>query len=395
MKMKFNIYLFEYAISSLLREKAKNIFIFIVLTLVIFLLSSVFFISHSLKYELDLTLNELPQITVQKIKAGRSYEIESERLNEIMDINGVENAYGRIWGYYFFKNGGVNFTLIGIDEFDENYKNSLEKISENFNDRLFDSSASMVVGVGVKRVMQENYYEKYFNFIKPNGELKKVYIAGEFNSISELESNDVIVMSNDNIREVFDLKNDTFTDIVVKVANPKEIATVVGKIQQLYPDTRVISKNDLSVSYQNIFDYKSGVFLALFLVSLFTFFIIIYDKLSGLSSERKKEIGVLKAIGWSVNDVLKAKFYEGFILSFFAYIVGVSIALFFVFILNAPLLRFIFEGYSVLKTSFSLVFVLDMQTLFLVFFLSVPIFIAATIIPSWKIATLDADEVMR
>lgn len=202
-------------------------------------------------------------------------------------------------------------------------------------------------------------------------------------------------MSNDNIREVFDLKNDTFTDIVVKVANPKEIATVVGKIQQLYPDTRVISKNDLSVSYQNIFDYKSGVFLALFLVSLFTFFIIIYDKLSGLSSERKKEIGVLKAIGWSVNDVLKAKFYEGFILSFFAYIVGVSIALFFVFILNAPLLRFIFEGYSVLKTSFNLVFVLDMQTLFLVFFLSVPIFIAATIIPSWKIATLDADEVMR
>ena len=111
------------------------------------------------------------------------------------------------------------------------------------------------------------------------------------------------------------MDEDKATDIVVKVANPEEIFTVASKIKLLYPDTRVITNKELEISYQNIFDYKGGLFLALFVVSIFTFFIIIYDKASGLTSEEKKEIGILKAIGWQVEDVLKEKFYESFIIS--------------------------------------------------------------------------------
>ena len=205
----------------------------------------------------------------------------------------------------------------------------------------------------------------------------------------------MIVMSKESVREIFDMSPTQATDIVVKVANVEEIATIASKIKLMYPDCRVITKDDLKISYQNIFDYKSGVFLALFIVSLFTFFIIIYDKASGLSSEEKREIGILKAIGWRVDDVLKEKFYEGFIISFFAYLLGVFLSLGFVYILKAPLLQNIFTGYSELKTSFELPFVFDIQTLALVFFLSVPIYIAATIIPSWRSATLEADEVIR
>ena len=173
------------------------------------------------------------------------------------------------------------------------------------------------------------------------------------------------------------------------------MSTVASKIKLLYPDTRIVTTQDLKVSYQNIFDYKSGIFLALFIVSLFTFFIIIYDKSSGLSSEEKREIGILKAIGWRVDDVLKEKFYESFIISFFSYTLGITLSFAYVYLLQAPVLQNIFVGYSQLKTSFELPFVFDFQTLFLVFFLSVPIYIAATIIPSWKVATLEADEVIR
>ena len=391
MNAKINIYLIEYAINSLLRQKYKNIFITAILTTLIFLLSSVFFITNSIKYELQSTVDALPEIVVQKIKAGRHYDIDISTADDILGITGVNSSVARVWGYYYFENAGVNFSVVGIDEYEEQYKNSLNDVAET----LDFSSSSMVVGVGVKKSMNDSYYKEYFNFIKPDGTLKKVNISGVFYGDTQLESNDMIVMSKENVRDVFDIDDNKATDIVVRVANVDEIATVATKIKLMYPDTRVITKDDLKISYQNIFDYKSGVFLALFIISLFTFFIIIYDKASGLSSEEKREIGILKAIGWRVDDVLKEKFYESFIISFFAYLLGILFSFAFVYIFKAPLLQNIFTGYSQLKTSFELPFVLDIQTLALVFFLSVPIYVAATIIPSWKSATLEADEVIR
>jgi ABC-type lipoprotein release transport system permease subunit len=195
--------------------------------------------------------------------------------------------------------------------------------------------------------------------------------------------------------EIFGMSKDEATDIVLSVANPEEIPTIIEKIRNIYPDTRIITQNDLRVSYQNIFDYKSGMFLALFIVSAFTFFMIVYDKASGLSSEEKKEIGILKAIGWKIDDILKEKFYEAFIVSFVAFLSALILALFFVYTLEAPLIKDIFIGYSRLKPSFSLPFVFDFQTVFLLFFLSIPLYLAAIIIPSWKVASMDADEVMR
>ena len=395
MKNKINLYLVEFAINALLRAKRKNIFIFIIFTLLTTLLTATFLITGSIKYELQTTVNSLPQITVQKVKAGRHYDIDSAIANEIVTIAGVEQAIPRVWGYYYFANAGVNFSIVGIDQYEEQYTNSLSKITKEFDFDKLNTHHSMVVGKGVKKVLKESYYNDYFNFIKPNGSFKKIYLAGIFDGDTELEANDMILMSKDDVREIFDMPNGKATDIVVKVANPHEITTIASKIKLMYPDSRVITNNDLQVSYQNIFNYKSGLFLALFIISLFTFFMIVYDKSSGLSSEEKREIGILKAVGWSVDDVLKEKFYEAFIISFFAYILGILIAFGYVYGLNAPLLRDVFVGYSQLKTTFELPFIFDIQTLFLVFLLSVPIYIGATIIPSWRASTLEVDEIIR
>ncbi len=393
--MKINKYLIEYAINSLLRQKGKNIFILIIFTLLIALITSIFFISNSIKHELNLTIDKLPAITIQKLQAGKVVDMESSRADEIITIAGVEDVTSRVWGYYYFENAGVNFSIMGIDNYESQYTNSLTKIVNDTTKTDILDKDFMLVGAGVKKILKENYYNDYFNFITNDGSFKKVKIGGVFNSDIQLQSNDMIIVSKELAYEILGVEDDKSTDIVVKVSNPQELETIVNKIKLLYPDCRVITNEDFKVSYQNIFDYKSGLFLALFIISLFTFFIIIYDKTSGLTSSEKTEIGILKALGWKVDDILKEKFYESFIISFVAYILGVTIAFCFVYFLNAPLLRDIFEGYSQLKTTFNLPFVVDFQILTLVFFITIPIYIAATIIPSWKTATLDADEVIR
>jgi len=393
--LAINHFLIGFAISSLFRRGAKSFFTIFIFTSLIFLLSSILFISNSIKEELFITLKSLPQITVQKLQAGRHTNIETSKIDKLLKLNGVQSAVPRVWGYYYFEKAGVNFSVVGIDSFDKQYKKSFETIVEDIDFDELEKNNSMIVGVGVNEVLSQNYYKGFFNFIKPDGELKKIKIASTFKSSTALESNDIVLMPKNLVLEIFGMDKNKVTDIVLGVANPKEIPTISKKIKNLFPDTRVITNSDLRVSYQNIFDYKSGMFLALFIVSAFTFFMIVYDKASGLSSEEKREIGILKALGWKIDDVLKAKFYEAFAVSFISFLVGVILALFFVYTLQAPILRDIFIGYSRLKPNFDLPFMLDFQTLFLLFFLTIPLYIAAIIIPSWKVASMNADEVMR
>ncbi len=391
----FNLLLFEYALSAIKRRGAKNIFILVIFFILIFLLSSIFFISNSIKKELSFTVDSLPDITIQKLQAGRQQDISLDVVDKLSQIEGVSAVAPRVWGYYYFKNAGANFAVVGVSRFDANYKKSIQKVVDKFDKTLFDKNNTMIVGKGVGKILKSNYYDKYFNFIKPNGDFKRVYIAGTFKDGTLLESNDIILLSNDNAREIFAMSEDKATDITLRVPNPKEVNEIASKIRLMYPNFRVITKNDLRISYNNIFDYKSGIFLALFVVALFTFFIIIYDKTSGLSSDEKREIGVQKAVGWKIGDIILQKFYEAFILSFVAFFSAVTFAIFYVYFLNAPILRDIFTGYSVLKPPFELPFSFDFGTIALIFFTTVPLYIAATIIPSWFAATLEADEVIR
>ncbi len=388
---KINFYLLEYAINYILRYKSKNIFISIVLTLLVAILASFFFVQNSLKLEFESTLDAQPQIIITNQKAGRDTTVDEKVIDKLLNINGVGDVVSRVWGYYDFSHMNAKFILVGIDEFENQDNATLASIAQNVDLNV----SSMLVGQGVKKTLSNSYYRKYFNFILPDGESKKIYIAGTFKATTQFESNDMIVMNKDTLRNIFGYKKQEATDLAVTVNNPKEIASVILKIQNMYPTFKVVARKDLKTVLQSQFNTKSSLFLILFMVSLFTFFMIIYDKSSGLSSEEKKEIGILKAIGWRVEDVLKARFYEALILSFFSYIIGIIIALFFVYILNAPILKNIFIDYHTIENNFKLPFVLDYETLLLLFLLSVPVYLFATIIPSWRVATLDADEVIR
>lgn len=395
MSFKPNFLLLDYAIRSLMRRFGKSFFIFFILSLLIFVLASVLMIADAIKLELNTTLKTLPQITLQRFIAGKQSDVPLERVEVLLDIEGITAITPRVWGYYYFKPAGVNFSIVGIDAYEEQYSKTLSNLTQHFDIKLLEKENGMIIGEGVKKILRENYYTDFFNFITSEGKWQRVYIAGVFHSDLALESNDLILLPKKLAYAIFGMDEHKATDIIVKVANIKEIATIVQKINERYPDMRAITQDDIRVSYQNIFDYKSGFFLALFSICAFAFFIIIYDKTSGLSSEEKREIGILKAIGWSSDDILKEKFYESFTLSLSAFLLGVTGSLFYVYALQAPLLRNLFMGYSALKPSFALPFSVDVSMLVLLFLLSVPIYIAATLIPVWRASTLDADKVMR
>jgi ABC-type lipoprotein release transport system permease subunit len=187
----------------------------------------------------------------------------------------------------------------------------------------------------------------------------------------------------------------TATDLAVTVANPRELVTVAAKIAELFPDTRPILKSEMLRTYDSLFDWRGGMMVVVLAGALFSFIIFAWDKATGLSAEERREIGILKSIGWETADVLLLKFWEGMAISLTAFLVGVVLAYCHVFFFSASLFEHALKGWAVLYPRFRLVPAVDAYQLCVLFFLSVFPYTAATIIPSWLAATVDPDAAMR
>ena len=161
--MKFNIYLLEFALFSLMRKGAKTLFVFFILTFLIFLLASVLFISDAIKHELNVSIEHLPELTLQRLQAGKQINVPLKRVEPLLEIEGVASVIPRVWGYYYFKVAGVNFSVVGIDAFEQSYKESLQNVVDAYDVKALEKEGGMIVGAGVKKILVENYYQDFFN----------------------------------------------------------------------------------------------------------------------------------------------------------------------------------------------------------------------------------------
>jgi ABC-type lipoprotein release transport system permease subunit len=212
---------------------------------------------------------------------------------------------------------------------------------------------------------------------------------------AELVSTDLLIMHEDDYGALFPTAPDRAVDLAVTASNPRELPTIAAKIVSRFPDTRAILKEEMLRTYDAIFDWRSGLLLAILVTAIGTFAIFAWDRATGLSAEERKEIGVLKGVGWDTSDVLLLKFWEGAALSLTAFCIGTIAATLHVFYLGASLFANLLKGWSVLYPTFNPapeVTLLQFGTLFL--FTVFP-YAAATVIPSWRAATIDPDAAMR
>ena len=375
---------------SLWRRRYKNGAILLIFSLLIMLVSAVFLSAASIEAMLQKTLRDTSDIYLQRVVAGRMAPMKEERIEKIMEIEGIEAIYPRVWGYYYYAPAGVNFSVVGVDPDFPAFSKAITQILQA--QEL--PPKSMLIGQGVQKVLKAHWYKERFNFIKPDGSMEEVKIAGVFHT-DTLFNYDTILLPLALARTVFDLREDEMTDFAITLQNPKEMRTIAQKLRFLFPDCRVITKEDLRTSYQNLFDYKSGVFLALMLAAFFAFFVLVFEKASSVTRSEVREIAILKALGWRVSDILIVKSLESFLILFFALFIGILGAYVWVYIFQAPLLRDLFSGFSTLKPPFVLEPLFEPSLFITLFLLVAPLYIAATIIPNWRAAVVDVEEALR
>jgi len=384
--MTKHLKILEYALSSIARRRFKNIAIIVAFSFAVSALSTVLFFTDSLKTEAENVLTSAPDLIVQSTRAGRHELIPIEYAEQIKNIPGVGEATPRYWGYYYDALTKANYTLTGIPGRDT----SLELVKG----RLPGAEGEAAIGAGVADLRKS---ELDGELILINSRFKGVLynVVGVFSSESVLLTNDLVVLGNDDVIDFFGFPPGKATDIAVRVYNSREVQTVAAKIKKLFPDTRPITKSELIRTYDMVFNWRSGMMIAVFSGAVIAFCILAWDKATGISAEEKQEIGILKAIGWDTSDVLALKFWEGFIISLTSFFLGVIGGFVHVFFTDSSMLAPIIKGWSVLFPEFHLIPHINIYQLFVMGFLVITPYVVSTIIPAWKTAITDPDAVMR
>ena len=368
-------YLIDFTLSSLLRRRAKNAGLLLVYTLIVFVLASVMLFTHALRHEAVHVLAEAPEIVLQRMVAGRHDLVPASYLDRIGEVRGVQKKAGRLWGYFYDPAVRANYTLM-VPPTDA------------------PASGEAVIGAGIARARGLSVGD-FVTWRGSDGQPHTLRIVRLLDSDSELVSSDLVLVSEDFFRGFFGVPPGRFTDLALSVRNPREVRKVAEKLTLLLPDARPILREEILRTYDAIFAWRQGVVYVLLVGAVLAFVVFAWDKASGLSAEERREIGILKAVGWETGDVIRMKFWEGAIVSLTAFLLGYVAAYAHVFFADAVLFEPVLKGWAVLYPHFQLTPTIDGLQLATLFFFTVFPYTVATIVPIWRAAITDPDTVMR
>lgn len=394
MKNKITFFYFSYL--QLLADRSKHLGVFFLASLLITIVCSFYFISDSLSQTIRSTIDKQPDYIINRVVSGKVVDTPKEWIEKALKIDGISQVQERVYGRFFYEPAEQYFTIVGVDFFDKQITENLEKLTKGIDIKEFLSKNHMIIGEGVKKFLDQYHFFEYYNFRPIDKSVEKVYIYKQFDNSTNLVSSDIIVMEMGLAKKILGIDKDHSTDIVIRIPNIDEKENIKNKIRsQSFFDIRLLSKEDMLKEYDGFFEYRSSVFMILFLVVLLSFLLLLFQRYTYVNSIDKKEVGILRALGWSIQKIIYLKLTQNFLIFSVAFILGVNLAYFYVFILDAPVLRGIFLGISNLSYSVSFIPIINLSTLLIIYmFFIIPI-LAAVIFPVWKIAIEDPIEAIR
>lgn len=398
-------YIIDFTLSSLLRRKVKNFGLLALYTLIVFILASTMFFTYAIKKEASQILKGAPEIVVQKIVAGRHDLFPLSYAETIKNIRGVSAVESRLWGYYYDSLVSANYTLLTPPSNEAAKPSAKTTVVEDESgvqtpQALFELNGAtlepgtLIIGNGIAR-LRTIVKDDHMPFRAFDGKVMNFRIAGVLSSQSELVSSDLMLITGEDFRKLFGIDQSHVTDLTVAVNNPSEVAMVASKIKKLLPDARPIIRDEILRTYDSIFNWRGGMMIVIFSAAVLAFVIFAWDKASGLSAGERREIGILKAVGWETSDVIQMKFWEGAMVSLTAFFTGVILAYVHVFFTGSIVFEPALKGWSSLYPNFELTPFINLEQLTTLFFLTVVPYTVATIVPIWRAATIDPDSAMR
>lgn len=381
-----------FALSALARRKARSFALGGGLVFGVALVAAVLFLTEALRAEAERAHDANPDIVVQRLVAGRPTTIAMSSVDKIRGIPSVRAVTPRIWGYVFLPSLQGNVTIVGTPKGAPALSMANGSLSEGRD--LTPGAHEMIAGVELAR----------FLGMRPGDELglpsadpraKPMKLVGTFDSRLDLWTADVVLCDEDDARALLGVPDGEAIDVAVTLGNPQEARIVAATIVDVMPGARVIERDLLARVYHLAYGRRAGLVLGATIPALLALLILAWDRASGASPDERREIAILKAVGWSTGDVLWAKLFESLLVGAAATALGLLLAYAWVFWLGAPGLRPALVGWSVLYPKSNLTPAVDVAQLVGITLSILGPFALLSIVPAWRAASADPVESMR
>ncbi len=280
-------------------------------------------------------------------------------------------------------------SVIGIDPKLERKTSVIDKFIENKRlDSLISDENSIIIGKLLAKDLGINELGKKVILTTPNGNVHLFKVVDFFNSgITNLDQTRVYV----NIRVLQTLLNrpNEVNELIFKIKDvnkAEKLAKIINSETSYYTESwQFAYKNFLQIfKIQNYITYM--IVFAILVVSAFGIFNIIMM----MVMEKKKDIAILKAVGFEDEDVVKIFTLQGVIIGFLGYIIGAIIG----YLLQEWLSGIQLDVEGLIRSKG---FILDRSYLYYVygFIFSIFFSILASFYPSYKASKLNPTDIFR
>jgi ABC-type lipoprotein release transport system permease subunit len=381
-----------FALRALARRKARAFALGGGLVFAVALIAAVVFLTESLRAEAERAHAAHPDIVVQKLVGGRPTTIGADEARALTDIPSVRVVTPRVWGYVFFPSLQGNVTIVGTGAGAPALSLANGVLAEGRD--VVPGAHEMILGTELARFLGMRPGDE-LGLPTPNPDAHALRLVGTFRSSLDLYTADVLVCDEADARALLALPDRDATDLAVTLANGAEARVVARTITERLPGARVLERDLLARVHHLSYGRRAGLVLGASIPAILALLVLAWDRASGLGPDERKEIAVLKAVGWSTSDVLWAKLFESLLVGASATALGLLLGYAWIFWLGAPGLRPALVGWSVLYPRAALTPAVDLAQLLGISVAIMGPFALLSVVPAWRAAAADPLETMR
>lgn len=222
---------------------------------------------------------------------------------------------------------------------------------------------------------------------------RQLKISGIFDARAGIWTSNLILINLNEMISLYEMEG-FVTDMAIYV-KPGQMSKVAQELQKLNSYFRIQTKDLVKDYLDRGFNTKGGIFLLLYTVA-FAIGIPAITVSSGLGlSERRREIGIFKALGWRTSEVMEMVFFESLILSLLSVPLAFITSFVWAKVFNAPLIGQIFIPGAGNLPSFQIPSSFLPMPLILSFLISIVITTVGSIYTTWRASIVPPVEAMR